>query len=344
MSRRVLLTGATGFVGRHLHPSLVAAGHSVRSATRRPEEVGDPDREWVRLDLHDGAGLEPALREIDVVYYLVHGMAEGQGYRQREHDAAERLVAAAADAGVSRIVYLGGVAPQGPPSEHLESRLETGRILRAGAVPCLELRASMIIGAGSASWKICRDLAARLPFMLLPKWLQSRTEPVGIDDVVAALSEAAVVSDARSTVYDLPGPETVRAEEILLRIAAQRGTRPRTLHVPLLTPRLSSYWLRFVSGADFSVARELVLGLENDLVSTNAPFWDRMPGYERQSLDDAIRSALATEGPSSARMQALESVARQLSRGSDARARTKSRRLRPTGDRSVRSDRSSPPG
>ena len=315
MSRRVLLTGATGFVGRHLHPILVAAGHSVRSATRRPEAVDrGTDREWVQLDLHDGAGLESALRDIEVVYYLVHGMAEGQGYSEREHVAAERLVAAAADAGVSRIVYLGGVEPKGPPSEHLASRLETGRILRAGSVPCLELRGGMIIGAGSASWKICRDLAARLPFMLLPKWLQSRCEPVSIDDVVAALGEAAVVSAPTSAVYDLPGPETVTAEEILLRIAAKQGTRPRTLHVPFLTPRLSSYWLRFVSGADFSIARELVLGLGSDLVSTNPSFWDRMPGYERRSLDESIRSAFENEPPGSVRMQMLESLARRLSR------------------------------
>ena len=318
MSQRVLLTGATGFVGRHLHPILVADGHSVRSATRHPETV-DRDREWVRLDLHDGVGLESALRDIEVVYYLVHGMAEGPGYSEREHVAAERLVAAAADAGVTRIVYLGGVEPKGPPSEHLESRLETGRILRAGSVQCLELRAGMIIGAGSASWKICRDLAARLPFMVLPKWLQSRCEPVSIDDVVAALSAAAVLPAEGSAVYDLPGRETVTAEEILLRIAALRGTRPMTLHVPLLTPRLSSYWLRFVSGADFSIARELVLGLGSDLVSTNPPFWQRMPEYERQSLDESIRSAFENEGPGSVPMRMLESAARRLSRTTHTR-------------------------
>ena len=317
MSQRVLLTGATGFVGRHLHPILVADGHSVRSATRHLEAV-DRDREWVRLDLHDGVGLESALRDIEVVYYLVHGMAEGQGYSEREHVAAERLVAAAADAGVTRIVYLGGVEPKGPPSEPLESRLETGRILRAGSVQCLELRAGMIIGAGSASWKICRDLAARLPFMVLPKWLQSRCEPVSIDDVVAALSAAAVLPVDASGVYDLPGRETVTAEEILLRIAALRGTRPMTLHVPLLTPRLSSYWLRFVSGADFSIARELVLGLGSDLVSTNPPFWERMPEYERQSLDESIRSAFENEGPGSVPMRMLESAARRLSRATHA--------------------------
>jgi uncharacterized protein YbjT (DUF2867 family) len=310
---RVLLTGATGFVGRHLDPILLAAGHSVRSATRRPEEAGT-DREWVRLDLQDGKGLASALEGIEVVYYLVHAMAEGVGYHEREHVAAERLVAAAADANVGRIVYLGGVEPKGPPSEHLASRLETGRILRAGSVPCLELRAGMIIGAGSASWKICRDLAARLPFMVLPRWLASRCEPVSIDDVVAALCAAAGMPAHASAVYDLPGPETLTAEEILLRIAAQRGTRPRTVHVPILTPRLSSYWLRLVSGADFSIARELVLGLGSDLVSTNPPFWERMPGYERRSLDESIRSAFENEGPGSAGMQVLEAVARRLSR------------------------------
>ncbi|MEX1366520.1 MAG: NAD(P)H-binding protein [Nannocystaceae bacterium] len=316
MGKRILLTGATGFVGGRLYPALVEAGHEVRCGTRNPQRAArrDPTRQWVELDLHRPELVQAAVEGIEVVYYLVHSMAEGHGYAQRELESARGVMAAAEQAGVERIIYLGGVAPAGSPSEHLSSRLETGRLLRSGAVPCIELRAGMIIGAGSASWTICRDLAARLPFMILPRWLETRSQPASVEDIVAALAGAATVECTESAVYDLPGPEVLAAKEILMRIAALRGTEPLTINVPLLSPKLSSYWLKLISGADFSIARELVEGLKSDLIATETPFWEQLEGHQLVPFDEAARRALAEQGPGSLRSRALEAVTRWLSR------------------------------
>jgi uncharacterized protein YbjT (DUF2867 family) len=294
---RVLLTGATGFVGEHVYPALVAAGFTVRCATRDPRAAlaRHPDREWVRADIEDREQLGAALAGCRAALYLVHAMAGGQGYEERERNAAHLFAEVAARCGLERIVYLGGVAPRGRPSRHLATRLATGEALRAGKVPTFELRASMIIGHGSLSWKIVRDLAVRLPAMVLPRWLATRSEPVAIDDVVAALTEALVLPLERAGIYDLPGPETMSAKEILLRIARLRGHRPITFSVPILSPRLSSYWLKLITGADYYVARQLVEGLSTDLVSSSPEFWVFLPQHQRLSFDDAARRALAQE-------------------------------------------------
>lgn len=294
--RRALLTGATGFVGSHLYPALVAAGWRVRCASRRPEraQAASPDREWVRFDVTDRASMRAALEGCEVAYYLVHGMAEGAGYPEREARGAVDFREAAQDAGLRRIVYLGGVAPAGEPSRHLASRLETGRLLRAGKVPAVELRAAMIIGAGSGSWQIVRDLAARLPAMVLPRWLQHTSCPVHIDDVVRALVHAADMPLESSVWLDVPGPERIAHRDLLRRVAAVMDKRPRLVSVPVLTPRLSSYWIALVTRADLGLAQELVEGLRSDLVPSGPSIWDTMDGGP-MPLDQAIRRALAQE-------------------------------------------------
>jgi uncharacterized protein YbjT (DUF2867 family) len=313
---RILLTGATGFVGGNLYPALVEAGHEVVCASRDPERAArrHPERTWVRVDVNRPETLTEAFAGVDVVYYLVHAMAEGEGYRERELRAAKDVRRAAADAGVLRLVYLGGVEPEGEPSEHLESRLATGRMLRDGAVPCIELRAGMIIGLESESWRICRDLAVRLPFMILPRWLETRSEPIAIEDVVFALCAAATMDGEASAVYDLPGPEILSAKDILFRIAALRGTEPLAVNVPLLTPKLSSYWLKLVTGADFSIARELVEGLKSDLVTRGESFWDRFPDHERVPFDRAAARALSAEPKPPIRLRLLEGLAQRIAR------------------------------
>ncbi len=316
MGKRVLLTGATGFVGTRVYPELVARGHDVRCASRRPEAARArfPERAWVELDMNQPELIASAVAGVEVIYYLVHAMADGPGYAERELQAARTLVELAAAAGVERIVYLGGIQPSGAASKHLDSRLQTGAALRGGAVPCVELRAGMIIGAGSASWKICRDLAARLPFMLLPRWLSTRSQPVAIEDVVTALVEAGTIECDGSVVYDLPGPEVITAVGILMRIARLRGTAPWTVSVPILTPKLSSYWLKLVSGVDFVIARELVEGLKADLLATEPPFWDRIPDHRLTPFDEAAKAALEAEAGGSPGTRALEAVAHRLSR------------------------------
>jgi uncharacterized protein YbjT (DUF2867 family) len=216
-------------------------------------------------------------------------------FRQLEQRAARAFAEAAAKAGVERIVYLGGPAPLGPPSEHLRSRLEVGETLRAGSVVAVELRASMVIGAGSASWQIVRDLAMRLPIMVLPKWLGSRTCPVALDDVIVALLRAATLPLEQSAWFDVPGPEIMSGQQILKRIAALRGRQFLALKVPLLTPRLSALWLRLITRTDFALARELVLGLEQDLLPKDERYWDLIEHPRLLSFDEAARRALASE-------------------------------------------------
>jgi uncharacterized protein YbjT (DUF2867 family) len=298
MLERVLLTGATGFIGQHLHAPLVQAGHSVRCLTRRPEEARSrwPDRDWVGGDVGDPKTLVRAMESCGTAYYLVHGMASARpGWADDELRWAEDFADAAGEAGVRRVVYLGGVAPRGEPSEHLRSRLDTGEVLRGGPVPCLELRAGMIIGAGSASWTIVRDLAARLPAMVLPAWLAYRSEPVAVDDVVAALVAGMRIELPGSTWWDIPGPEPLSGKEILLRVAAVMGRRPILLEVPLVTPRLSSHWIRLVTRADYKLARELVEGLTSDLLATRPGYWTAAGLPPPMAIEEAARRALAAE-------------------------------------------------
>jgi uncharacterized protein YbjT (DUF2867 family) len=237
-----------------------------------------------------------ALDGVQAALYLVHGIREGAGYHEREVAAAAGFAAAAAEAGVQRIVYLGGVAPSGPGTEHLRSRIEVGETLRAGSVPTIELRASMIVGHGSVSWLIVRDLAARLPVMILPRWLRSRTEPIAIDDVVVALVRALDLPIEANTWFDVPGPEILSGKEFLDRTAVLMGLgAPLSIDVPFLSPRLSSLWIRMVTRADWSVAREVVIGLTEDLLARDDDFWWRIDHPQRVGFDEAARRALAAE-------------------------------------------------
>jgi uncharacterized protein YbjT (DUF2867 family) len=297
MARRVLLTGATGFIGRRVYPALIEAGWDVVSASRDAAECAkvEPTRTWVRFDAQEPSTVEAAVRNVDAVLYLIHSMGQVGDFELKERAAAETLLRASEQAGVKRIVYLGGVAPAGEPSKHLRSRMLTGEILRGGSVPTVELRAGMIIGAGGLSWQMVRDLSARLPFMVLPRWLQNHSQPVAVADVVFALVRSLDLAAEVSGVLDLPGPETLTGEELLTRIAALFGRRPFTVRVPMLSPRLSSYWLKLITRADFGIAQELVEGLTSDLIAQNRVFWSLTPERAPTPLDVAALAALREE-------------------------------------------------
>ncbi|RDV38753.1 NAD-dependent epimerase/dehydratase family protein [Bradymonadaceae bacterium TMQ3] len=297
--QRVLLTGATGFVGSALYPALIDAGFDVVCATRSPERARrkQPEKTWVGLDVEDDASVRRAMEGCDAAYYLVHRMSDAEDYEARETSAAMNFLEAATRAGVRRIVYLGGVKPRREPSRHLRSRLVTGAILRSGDVSTIELRASMIIGAGSASWRLLRDISVRLPLMLCPRWLRNRTEPVAIEDVVRALVAALTLRHEGSASFDIPGPEVVTFQECVRRVAEAVGNDPVMVNVPLLTPHLSTYWLRLVTGTNVHLARELVEGLKSDLLARDARFWELVGVDDLVSIDEAIARALA-EGPS----------------------------------------------
>lgn len=300
-----LVLGATGFVGKGLVTELRARGLEVRTASRRAGT-------GVTCELERAETLPPALAGIDVVYFLVHSLGRAD-FREVDRRCALNLLTAAAASGCQRIVYLGGVAPRGIPSEHLASRLEVGEILRSGPVPTIELRASMIIGTGSASWRIVRDLAARLPFMVLPRWLESRTCPIALSDVVTALVDASEVAVPQSAWFDIPGPDILRVREMIEIVAALDGRRIPAVRIPLLTPALSAMWLKLVSGVDYALARELVLGLTEDLLP-QASFWEHSANAPRLSFRVAAANALAEEAPRSSLVRGLERAVHRLGR------------------------------
>lgn len=299
LMRRVLVTGATGFIGRALRPALLARGLEVRATTRHLDRgLHNGGAQWVQADLLQRETLAPALEGMDAAYYLVHSMGHTRGdYRALERRSALAFAEVAAQCGLKRIIYLGGVAPVGEPSRHLASRLAVGELLRTGRVPTVELRASMIVGPGSTSWEVCRDLALRLPVMVLPSWMRSRTCPIALDDVVQALVDALDVPLEQSAWFDLAGPEELSAHDILRRIAALRGRRIAALQTPVLSPRVSALWLRIFTSADYAVARELVAGLTEDLLPRDRRYYELTGHPPRFTFEEAARLALGVEPP-----------------------------------------------
>ncbi|MEY4579982.1 MAG: hypothetical protein RL701_4685 [Pseudomonadota bacterium] len=297
VNKRVLLTGATGFVGLHAYPVLQAAGIQVVCGSRQPEQAQQrwPGRAFVKLDLANMDSIERAMQGCDSAIYLVHSMADVRRYERAEEREAKNFLRAAERSGVQRIVYMGGIQPQGKASRHLRSRARTGEVLRSGSVSTIELQGAMIIGAGSESWRMVRDLAARLPLMLLPRWLDSKSQPIYIDDVTAALRLALSLPLGESAVYALPGPDTLAAREILTRTAELMDLSPWMFGVPVVTPRLSSYWIALVTRANQKVAAQLVEGLRTNLLANGEGFWNLFPEYRRVSFDEAARRALLAE-------------------------------------------------
>ena len=295
--QRVLVLGASGYVGTNLVPFLAARGLRVRAAARRPEALEGyawPDVEIVPADALDRTSLDRALAEIDVAYYLVHSMATGPDFPRIDREAAGNFRDAAARAGVKRIVYLGGLQPSSAASAHLASRAETGSILRAGPVPVTELRAGVIIGPGSAAFEVIRDLVFHLPAMVTPRWVRSRSQPIALDDVLEYLARVPLLPEAAGGVYDVGGPEALTYEELMREFGELVGRRPLIVPVPVLTPRLSSYWLDFVTAVPTNVARALIEGLEHDVLADDAPIRALVP-LELKTYRAAAQAALAAE-------------------------------------------------
>ena len=292
-SKAVLLTGATGFVGRHVDAALADTNWVVRRATRNPDKASQPG--WVRMDVEEASSIRPALEGCDAAVYLIHSIDDSSDYPEREARAAQSFLDAAEDVGLRRIVYLGGVAPAARPSRHLQSRLRTGEILRSGRVSTIELRCGLIIGAGGGSWIMVHDLAARLPAMLLPRWLGYSSWPVCIVDVVLAIVRALDLELEGSAWFDLPGPERMTQADLLGRVAASMGKDPRLVGVPVLTPALSSYWIALVTRASLALARELVEGLQSDLDPSGEIFWDLLEDERPTPFQESVDAALEDE-------------------------------------------------
>ena len=263
---RVLLTGATGYIGGRLLGRLAAQGLAVRCLARRPEAVRDPSgaAEVVRADLLEPSSLGPALRGVDVAYYLVHSMGSRDRFVEQERRAAENFGAAAATAGVRRIIYLGGLGAGADLSDHLSSRHEVGRILACSGVEVIEFRASIVIGSGSASFEIIRTLVERLPMMITPRWVRTIAQPIAIEDVLDYLVAALDVKTDGSTIFEIGGADSVSYQQLMAEYARQLGLRRPIITVPFLTPRLSSLWLGLVTPVYARVGRHLIESLRHE--------------------------------------------------------------------------------
>lgn len=261
--------------------------------------------EVVRGDVLDRASLAPALRGMETAYYLVHSLEAGDDFAARDREAASNFGEEAKGAGVRKIVYLGALGnPAGagaePLSEHLESRQETGDALRAAGVPVVELRASVVLGAGSLSFEMIRALVERLPIMVWPRWVTVPTQPIGIEDVVAYLLAALDVPFGESRIYEIGGPDRVSYGDLMKEYARQRGLRRTFVPVPVLTPKLSSLWLGLVTPVQARVGRKLIEGVRNPTVVTDATALTDFPIRPR-GVRDAVARALAEETSRSAK-------------------------------------------
>ena len=294
MARTILLTGASGYVGSRLLRVLEEGGCEVRCLAREPERV-TPRRvttEIVAGDCLNEASLVAAMDGIDQAYYLVHSMASGPGFAALDRRAASNFGRAAARAGVRRIIYLGGLGDSSASlSTHLKSRVETGEALRDAGVPVVEFRASIVVGAGSLSFEMIRALVERLPVMICPKWVDTRTQPIAIDDVLAYLRAALHLPDGRGGIFEIGGPEVVSYGDMMREYAALRRLRRFFVSVPVLTPRLSGLWLGLVTPAHARVGRALVEGLRNPTV-VRSPATRETFEIRPMPLRDAFRRAI----------------------------------------------------
>ena len=268
---RVLVTGATGYVGGRLVPRLLEAGYAVRVLARDPHRLqGRPWLEYVEVaqgDVLDPRALGAVMTGVDVAYYLVHSMLGGRDFTRRDVTAARGFGQAAKAAGVGRIIYLGGLGDRGTAlSKHLRSRQETGQALREAGVALTEFRAAIIVGSGSVSFEMIRYLSERLPVMICPRWTSTRVQPIAIRNVLDYLVAATRVPASAGQIVEIGGADVLTYGEMMLGYARARGLHRRLVPVPVLSPRLSSYWVHWVTPIPAPIARPLIEGLRNEVV------------------------------------------------------------------------------
>jgi uncharacterized protein YbjT (DUF2867 family) len=293
---KILVSGATGFIGKRLVSALLGEGIPIRCLTRRPDAGIASEVENVIGDLLDRSSLDEAFRGIETAYYLVHAMAGTRaGFEQRDREAAENFVAVAEKYGLKRVIYLGGLGEEGNKlSEHLASRLEVAKILKGGAFQTTYLRAAVIIGAGGASFEMIRSLVQNLPIMITPRWVSTRCQPIAVRDVIAYLVGCLKDERTAGKTYDIGGPELLSYREMMERFAEIRKKFIMILPVPFLTPKLSSYWVGLMTPVKASISMPLIEGLGNEVICHDNEIRNILP-IPLTSYDEAVRIALAEE-------------------------------------------------
>lgn len=300
-SKLILVTGATGYVGGRLAPRLLEAGYRVRVLARDPGRL--QGRPWSeQVEILQGDALRPetlalAMQGVFAAYYMIHSMqkvSDDQGeFHERDLLAARNFGQAARAAGVQRIIYLGGLGdPEADLSRHLRSRQETGQALREAGVPVTEFRAAIIVGSGSASFEMIRNLTERLPAMICPKWVYTRVQPIGIRNVLDYLAAALDVPESAGRVIEIGGADVLTYGEMMLDYAEVRGLRRWLIPVPVLTPRLSSYWVHWVTPIPSEIARPLIEGLRNEVVARDDTARRLFPDIELLDYKTAVERAL----------------------------------------------------
>jgi uncharacterized protein YbjT (DUF2867 family) len=287
---KVLVAGASGFVGGRLCRALVDDGHSVRAMTRHPASyhgAGDP----IFGDVSEAASLRSALAGCKAAYYLVHSLGSST-FEHDDADAARRFGAAASDAGLKRIIYLGGLGRDDDElSAHLRSRRAVERLLREADVPVTVLRAGIIVGQGGVSWEITRQLVEHLPVMITPQWVRTRTQPIAVADVVRYLVGVLSAREALGRTFEIGGPEIMRYIDMMRRVAAIEGRRTLVLPVPILSPALSSRWLSLVTNVDTMTGRALIDSMTNEVIVQDNAIRELLP-FEPMGYDAAVLAAL----------------------------------------------------
>ncbi len=296
-SKCILLTGATGYVGGRLVPSLLAAGYRVRCLVRDPTRI--QGRTWAKqVEIVQGDLLEPetlpkAMRGVQVLYYLVHSLGGGGDFLETDLIAARNCGRTARTAGVNEIIYLGGLGdPTTNLSPHLRSRQETGAALREAGVPVTEFRAAVIVGSGSISFEMIRYLTERLPAMICPQWVFNKIQPIAIRDVLAYLVAAPECPESTGKILEIGGQDVLTYADMMIGYARVRGLVRKLIAVPVLTPRLSSYWVHLVTPVPADIARPLINGLSNEVIVRDNTAESLFPSIHPLDYQTAVRLAL----------------------------------------------------